>query len=184
MIGCDDMVFPRLNRLSFQIFLLSVVVLFMSFFVQGGGFGGAWTSYPPLSAVAEYNLTDWGASLWLIAVALEFVAFLIGGINFVTTSMNARAPGMRMTDIPIVVWMIVLASIMFMASVGPLIAGSVMLLMDQRVGTTFFVPSGGGDPVLWQHLFWFFGHPEVYVVLLPALGIVAEIMTTLSLIHI
>jgi cytochrome c oxidase subunit 1 len=180
MIGCDDMVFPRLNRLSYQIFLLSVVVLFMSFFVQGGGFGGAWTSYPPLSAVAEYNLTDWGASLWLIAVALEFVAFLIGGINFVTTSMNARAPGMRMTDIPIVVWMIVLASIMFMASVGPLIAGSVMLLMDQRLGTTFFVPSGGGDPVLWQHLFWFFGHPEVYVVLLPALGIVAEIMTTFA----
>ena len=152
----------------------------MSFFVQGGGFGGAWTSYPPLSAVAEYNLTDWGASLWLIAVALEFVAFLIGGINFVTTSMNARAPGMRMTDIPMVVWMIVLASIMFMASVGPLIAGSIMLLMDQRVGTTFFVPSGGGDPVLWQHLFWFFGHPEVYVVLLPALGIVAEIMTTFA----
>ena len=180
MIGCDDMVFPRLNRLSFQIFLLSVVVLFMSFFVQGGGFGGAWTSYPPLSAVAEYNLTDWGASLWLIAVALEFVAFLIGGINFVTTSMNARAPGMRMTDIPMVVWMIVLASIMFMASVGPLIAGSIMLLMDRNFGTAFFEAQTGGDPTLFQHLFWFFGHPEVYVVLLPALGIVAEIMTTFA----
>ena len=116
----------------------------------------------------------------MIAVALEFVAFMIGWINFVTTSMNARAPGMRMTDIPMVVWMIVLASIMFMASVGPLIAGSIMLLMDQRVGTTFFVPSGGGDPVLWQHLFWFFAHPEVYVVLLTDLPIDAEIITTLA----
>ncbi len=87
MIGCDDMVFPRVNRLSYQIFLLSAVVLLVSFFVPGGGFGGAWTAYPPLSAVAEYNLTPMGSTLWLVAVALEFVAFLLGGINFVTTAM-------------------------------------------------------------------------------------------------
>ena len=92
MVGCDDMVFPRLNRLSFQIFLLSAVVLIASFFVDGGAFGGAWTSYPPLSANANYNLTKAGSSMWLIAVALEFVAFLLGGINFVTTVMNSRAP--------------------------------------------------------------------------------------------
>ena len=176
MIGCDDMVFPRLNRLSYQVFFISTVVLFASFFVEGGGFGGAWTSYPPLSAVADYSLTDLGSSLWLLAVALEFAAFLMGGINFVTTTMNSRAPGMKLYDIPMVVWMIVIASILFMASVGPLIAGAVMLFMDQRVGTAFFDPANGGDPVLWQHLFWFFGHPEVYVVLLPAVGIVAEIL--------
>jgi len=176
MIGCDDMVFPRINRLSYQIFLLSAIVLICSFFVSGGGFGGAWTAYPPLSAKAQYNLTPMGASLWLVAVALEFVAFLLGGINFITTTMNSRAPGMKLYDIPMVVWMIVLASIMFMASVGPLIAGAIMLFMDQQVGTAFFDPDRGGDPILWQHLFWFFGHPEVYVVLLPAVGIVADVM--------
>ncbi len=176
MIGCDDMVFPKINRLSYQIFLFSAVVLISSFFVPGGGFGGGWTAYPPLSAKGQYNLTSLGSSLWLVAVALEFVAFLLGGINFFTTAMNARAPGMKMFDIPIVVWLIVVASILFMASVGPLIAGAVMLFMDQNIGTAFFDPDKGGDPVLWQHLFWFFGHPEVYVVLLPAMGITAEIM--------
>ncbi|HXV37135.1 MAG TPA: cbb3-type cytochrome c oxidase subunit I [Myxococcota bacterium] len=176
MIGCDDMVFPKINRLSYQIFLLSAVVLIVSFFVPGGGFGGAWTAYPPLSAKGQYNLTSLGSSLWLVAVALEFVAFLLGGINFVTTAMNSRAPGMKVFDIPLVVWMIVVASILFMASVGPLIAGAIMLFMDQNIGTAFFDPDKGGDPVLWQHLFWFFGHPEVYVVLLPAMGITAEII--------
>ncbi len=180
MIGCDDMVFPRLNRLSYQIFLVSAIILVASFFVQGGGFGGAWTSYPPLAAKSEYNLTPYGPSLWLLAVALEFVAFLLGGINFVTTAMNSRAPGMKMYDIPMTVWMIVIASILFMASVGPLIAGAAMLLFDQTLNTGFFDPDKGGDPVLWQHLFWFFGHPEVYVVLLPALGFVADIICTFS----
>ena len=176
MIGCDDMVFPRVNRLSYQIFLLSAIVLIISFFVPGGGFGGAWTAYPPLSAKAAYNSTPFGAPLWLIAVTLEIVAFLLGGINFITTTMNARAKGMKIYDIPMLVWMIVIASILFMCSVGPLIAGAVMLLFDQTLGTSFFDAAAGGDPVLWQHLFWFFGHPEVYVVLLPAMGIVAEVV--------
>ncbi|MDQ3265436.1 MAG: cbb3-type cytochrome c oxidase subunit I [Myxococcota bacterium] len=180
MIGADDMVFPRLNRLSYQIFLLSIIVLFCSFFVQGGAFGGAWTSYPPLSSSGTYNNTPMGASLWLVAVALEFVAFLLGGINFITTAMNSRAPGMKLWDIPIVVWMIVLASIIFMSSVGPLVAGAIMLLFDQLLGTAFFDPNRGGDPILWQHLFWFFGHPEVYVVFLPTMGIVAEIITVFA----
>ena len=180
MLGADDMVFPRINRLSYQIFLLSAIILIASMFVPNGGFGGAWTMYPPLSAKAEYNLTPQGSTWFVIAVALEFVAFLLGGINFVTTAMNARAPGLRMYDVPIVVWMIVIASILFMASVGPLIAGAVMLIFDQTLGTAFFDPNRGGDPILWQHLFWFFGHPEVYVVLLPAIGITAEIITVFS----
>ncbi len=180
MLGCDDMVFPRINRLSYQLFLLSAIILVISFFVPGGGFGGAWTAYPPLSAKAEYSLTPLGSTLWLVAVTFEFIAFLLGGINFVTTVMNSRAPGMKMYDIPMVVWMIVVASILFMASVGPLIAGAIMLLMDQNLGTAFYDPDRGGDPILWQHLFWFFGHPEVYVVLLPTLGIVAEIITVFA----
>jgi len=180
MVGCDDMVFPKINRLSYQIFLLSVIVLLSSFFVTNGGFGGAWTSYPPLSAKGQYSLTPLGSSIWLVAVALEFIAFLLGGINFVTTAMNSRAPGMKVYDIPIVVWTIVVASILFMASVGPLFAGAVMLFMDQNIGTAFFDPDKGGDPILWQHLFWFFGHPEVYVVLLPAMGISAEIICTFA----
>ena len=180
MLGCDDMVFPKVNRLSYQVFLLSAIVLISSFFVPGGPFGGAWTAYPPLSANAAYSLTPWGSTLWVLAVALEFVAFLLGGINFVTTAMNSRAPGMKWFDVPIVVWMIIIASILFMASVGPLIAGAVMLLFDQNLGTGFFNPTAGGDPILWQHLFWFFGHPEVYVVLLPAMGIVAEVITVFA----
>ena len=180
MCGCDDMVFPRINRLSYQIFLISAIVLIASFFVDGGAFGGAWTSYPPLSAKAEYSLTPLGSSMWLVAVALEFVAFLLGGINFITTAMNSRAPGMKWHDIPMAIWMIVIASILFMASVGPLIAGAIMLLFDQTLGTAFFDPAQGGDPILWQHLFWFFGHPEVYVVLLPALGFVAEVITVFA----
>ena len=180
MIGADDMVFPRINRLSYQVFLLSVIVLLSSFFVENGGFGGAWTAYPPLSAVEEYNLTRLGSSLWLLAVALEFVAFLLGGINFITTLMNSRAPGMKAYDIPLVCWFIVIASILFMLSVGPLIAGAVMLFFDQTIGTGFFDPARGGDPILWQHLFWFFGHPEVYVVLFPALGITIDVIATFS----
>ncbi len=180
MVGADDMVFPRLNRLSYQVFLLSAIVIVASLFVPGGGFGGAWTAYPPLSAVAAYNLTPQGSTMWLLAVALEFIAFLIGGINFITTAMNSRAPGMTWEKVPMVVWMICIASILFMASVGPLMAGAVMLLFDQTIGTGFFDPARGGDPILWQHLFWFFGHPEVYVVLLPATGMVAEIVPTFA----
>jgi cytochrome c oxidase subunit 1 len=180
MIGADDMAFPRLNRLSYQLFLLSAIIIVASWFVPGGGFGGAWTSYPPLSANPEYNLTPGGSTLWLLAVAVEFAAFLLGGINFITTAMNSRAPGMRWHDVPVVVWFICIASVLFMASVGPLIAGAIMLLFDQNIGTHFFDPKAGGDPILWQHLFWFFGHPEVYVVLLPAIGICAEIIPTFS----
>ncbi len=178
-IGADDMVFPRLNRLSYQIFLLSAITLLVSLFAAGG-FGGAWTSYPPLSAQPEFNNTGIAATLWLAAVVLEFIAFLMGGINFITTLMNSRAPGMRAYDIPLTSWMIVIASILFMLSVGPLVAGAFMLLFDQTLGTGFFDPARGGDPILWQHLFWFFGHPEVYVVFLPAVGFVIDVTATFA----
>jgi cytochrome c oxidase subunit 1 len=180
MIGCDDMVFPRINRLSYQVFLLSAVIILVSVALPEGGFGGAWTAYPPLSSNATFNLRPTSQTLWVVAVGLEFVAFLLGGINFITTVMNSRAPGMGMFDIPAVVWMIIIASILFMLSVGPLLAGAIMLIFDQTIGTGFFDPKQGGDPILWQHLFWFFGHPEVYVVLLPACGITADVMATFS----
>ena len=181
MIGCDDMVFPRINRLSYQIFLLSRGDPAGLVLRAGRRLRGRLDDLPAaLGEGASTASRHSGPSLFLVAVALEFVAFLLGGINFITTAMNSRAPGMKMYDIPIVVWMIVIASILFMASVGPLIAGAIMLFMDQQVGTAFFDPDQGGDPILWQHLFWFFGHPEVYVVLLPALGIVAEIITVFS----
>jgi cytochrome c oxidase subunit 1 len=176
MIGTEDMAFPRLNLMSYWTFLLSTLILLASFFVPGGAAAGGWTSYPPLSASAAYSGGQWGVTLWLLAVALEFAAFLMGGINFITTSINLRAPGMRLFDMPLMVWMQLSASIIFLFSVGPLIAGAVMLLLDRLVGTGFYSPAAGGDPILFQHLFWFFGHPEVYVILLPGLGAVAEIL--------
>lgn len=179
MIGCDDMVFPRINRLSYQVFLISSVLVVVSLFVPGGGFSGAWTLYPPLSTkLGPLGTGNWGGTFFILAIALEFAAFLMGGINFITTAMNARTKGMNLWRVPIAVWMIVLASVIFMLSVGPLIAGALMLLMDRVFGTGFFDPVRGGDPVLFQHLFWFFGHPEVYVIFLPAAGLVAEVITT------
>jgi cytochrome c oxidase subunit 1 len=176
MIGCDDMVFPRINRLSYQIFFLSTLLLIGSFFVPGGSFGGGWVSYPPLSRDASFNLAPIGTPMWLGAVILEIVAFLLGGINFITTVMNSRAKGMNMFKIPMIIWMIVIATVLFMISVGPLVAGAIMLFFDQVFHTHFFDPVQGGDPLLWEHLFWFFGHPEVYVLMLPSFGVVCEII--------
>jgi cytochrome c oxidase subunit 1 len=173
MIGTRDMAFPTLNMLSYWTFFLSTVVLLASFFVPGGAFAGGWTAYPPLSGPYSPGL---GGDLWILAVALEFVAFLMGGINFLTTTLNMRAPGLSLLRLPMVVWMLDIASLIFMFSVGPLMAGAVMLLLDRTLGTGFYSPAAGGDPVLFQHLFWFFGHPEVYVLLLPALGFACEIL--------
>ena len=186
MIGTDDMAFPWLNMASYWLFLVSTIILLSSFFVEGAAASGGWTSYPPLSGGGAGATGDGlhnpsiGVDLWIIAVALEFFAFLIGGINFITSAINMRAPGMGIWDIPMFVWTEVAASIIFMLSVGPLIAGAVMLLLDRTAGTHFYNPAHGGDPILFQHLFWFFGHPEVYVILLPAFGILAETITTYS----
>ncbi len=180
MVGTDDMAFPRLNMASYWTFLTSTVVLLLSFFVPGGAASMGWTFYPPLSGRAAFTGVEWGGHLWILAVALEFASFIMGGINFLTTTANRRAPGLNLLRLPLIVWMQVTASVLFMFSVGPLIAGAVMLLLDRTVGTGFFAPGEGGDPLLFQHLFWFFGHPEVYVILLPGLGIVAEILPAFS----
>ncbi|GIL16839.1 MAG: cytochrome-c oxidase [Oligoflexia bacterium] len=183
MIGADDMAFPTLNMISYWVFFLSTVVLIASFFVPGGAFAGGWTAYPPLSANG-YTAHGWsvglGGNLWIIAVALEFVAFLIGGINFIVTTFNMRAPGLTWFRLPMMVWMMLSAVLIFMFAVGPLIAGAAMLLLDRTVGTGFYNPAAGGDPILFQHMFWFFGHPEVYVILLPTIGVLAEVMTTFA----
>ncbi len=148
MVGARDMAFPRLNMLSFWVFALASVVLLISLFVPGGGASAGWTGYPPLSARTEYTGVNWGLNLWLLALALEFASFLMGGINFLTTAINLRAPGMTLFRLPLLVWMQITAAVIFMLSVGPLIAGAVMLLIDRILGSTFYIPSGGGEPLL------------------------------------
>ncbi len=183
MVGAKDMAFPALNMISYWTFLVSTVALLASFFVPGGAFDGGWTAYPPLSAGGYRGISFWnglGGDLWILAVALEFAAFLMGGVNFLVTVGNMRAPGLKWFDLPLVIWMFVIATLDFLFSVGPLIAGAIMLLLDRTIGTNFYNPAKGGDPVLFQHLFWFFGHPEVYVLFLPSLGLAAEILTASS----
>jgi cytochrome c oxidase subunit I len=176
MVGADDMAFPRLNMMSFWTICTAALVLLSSFFIPGGPASAGWTGYTPLSDNPIYTGVNWGINLWLLALALEFSSFLMGGINFLTTAINMRAPGLSFFRLPLMVWMQLTAALLFMLSVGPLIAGAVMLLLDRIVGTSFFLPDRGGDPLLWQHLFWFFGHPEVYVILLPGVGAVLEIL--------
>jgi cytochrome c oxidase subunit 1 len=176
MIGARDMAFPRLNMLSFWTIFLGSLVLLVSFVVPGGAASAGWTGYAPLSARPIYSGVNWGLNLWLLAHAIEFASFLMGGVNFLTTAMTMRAPGMTFFRMPLVVWQELTAAVLFLLSVGPLLAGAIMLLMDRIAGTSFFVPDGGGDPLLWQHLFWFFGHPEVYVVLLPGAALAAEVL--------
>lgn len=187
--GTDDMAFPVLNMMSYWIFLISAIVLIASFFMPGGAFGGGWTMYPPLS-VSDFGYNNpntgfWsnfftGGTMMLMALTLEFVSLLMGGINFLVTFVNKRAKGMDFFKVPIVVWFVNIASLIFMFSVGPLIAGAFMLFLDRTMGTGFYDAYRGGDPILFQHLFWFFGHPEVYVILLPTLGIVGDILPVFS----
>jgi cytochrome c oxidase subunit I len=176
MIGARDMAFPRLNMLSVWVFALASLVLLVSFFVPGGAASAGWTGYPPLSAKVAYTGVNWGLNLWILAHALEFAAFLMGGVNYLTTAIALRVPGMTFFRLPLVIWQQLTATTLFLLSVGPLIAGAVMLLLDRIIGTHFYAAEGGGDPLLWQHLFWFFGHPEVYVILLPAVGLVLDVL--------
>jgi cytochrome c oxidase subunit 1 len=180
MVGAPDMAFPRLNMMSFWTIFTASLVMLASFFVPGGAAAAGWTGYPPLSADAIYTGVDWGITLWILALALEFASFLMGGVNFLTTVVSMRAPGLTMFRLPLMVWMQITAAVLFMLSVGPLIAGAVLLLLDRTAGTGFFVAQRGGDPLLWQHLFWFFGHPEVYVILLPGVGAILEILPVFS----
>lgn len=177
MVGASDMAFPRLNRLSVWTLAVASLVLLASFFVENGAASAGWTGYAPLSADATYTAgVGRGLDLWLVALLLEFASFLMGGVNFLTTALNMRAPGMTVWRLPLFVWMQLVAAVLFLLSVGPLVAAALMLFADRTLGTGFFLPERGGDPLLWQHFFWFFGHPEVYVIMLPGFGIVMEIL--------
>ncbi len=180
MVGAEDMAFPRLNAMSFWTLFLASSVLVASFFVPQGPAAAGWTSYVPLSDKPVYTGVTWGQNLWILAVALEFASFLMGGVNFLVTSLNLRTRGLTLMRLPLLVWMEMTAAVVFLLSVGPLVAGAVMLLLDRIAGTSFFQPDRGGDPLLWEHLFWFFGHPEVYVVALPGFGIMLEVIPVFS----
>ncbi len=180
MIGARDMAFPKLNMASFWLTFAGAVFLITSFFVPGGPVAGGWVGYPPLSASSEFAGVKLGAVLWLLALAMAFFSSSLGGLNYLVTAVTLRAPGMTYSRIPMTVWFLLGSAVTFFFSVGPLIAGAFMLLMDNVFGTGFFLPKKGGEPMLWEHLFWFFGHPEVYVLFFPALGMGLDILATFT----
>jgi cytochrome c oxidase subunit I len=180
MIGAGDMAFPKLNMFSFWVGLVSGVVMLASFFVPGGPAAGGWTSYAPLSAVPSYTGVTWGQHLWIISLIILGISSLMGSINYITTVVNMRAPGMSYFRMPLTVWSLFITAILLLLALPVLTAALAMLLFDRMFGTSFFLPQGGGEPLLWQHLFWFFGHPEVYVLVLPAMGVTSDILATFS----
>ncbi|BEP59510.1 cbb3-type cytochrome c oxidase subunit I [Variovorax sp. V213] len=187
MVGARDMVFPYLNMLSFWVYLLSVVVLMASFFVAGGPTGAGWTLYPPQSILPGTPGHAGGIVLMLVSLVIFIVATTMGGLNYVTTVLQARCEGMTLLRMPLTVWGIFVATILALLGFPALFVSGVMLLLDRTLGTSFFMPAlvsmgqvtgyKGGSPLLFQHLFWFFGHPEVYIVALPAFGIVSDLIS-------
>ncbi len=176
MIGARDMAFPTLNMLSFWVAALAGVLMLAGFFVPGGHAAAGWTSYAPLSAVAEYTGVNWGQNLWCISLFVLGVSSMMGSINYITTVINMRAPGMKLFRMPLVVWALFITAILLLLALPVLTSAVAMLLFDRTLGTSWFKPAGGGEPLLWQHLFWYFGHPEVYILILPAMGIASEIL--------
>lgn len=188
MVGARDMVFPYANMLSYWLYLLSVIVLFSSFFVPEGPTGAGWTLYPPQAVLLGTPGQSWGIVLMLVSLIIFIIGFTMGGLNYVVTVLQGRTRGMTLMRLPLTVWGIFTASVMALLAFPALFVGSVMMLFDRLLGTSFFMPSlvsmgeqlkhGGGSPLLFQHLFWFFGHPEVYIVALPAFGIVSDLIST------
>ncbi|HEX9454839.1 MAG TPA: cbb3-type cytochrome c oxidase subunit I [Candidatus Binatia bacterium] len=180
MIGAGDMAFPKLNMLSFWVAFVSGIVILSSFIVPGGPAAGGWTSYATLSARAQYTGVDLGQNLWIIALLINGVSSLMGAINYITTIVNMRAPGMHYFRMPLTVWSLFITAILLLLALPVLTAALAMLLFDRVAGTSFFLPEGGGEPLLWQHMFWFFGHPEVYILVLPAMGVTSDLLSTFS----
>ena len=188
MCGARDMVFPYMNMLSYWVYLLSVIILMVSFFVPGGPTGAGWTLYPPQAILVGTPGADWGIILMLVSLAVFIIAFTMGGLNYVTTVLQARTRGMTLMRMPLSVWGIFVATILGLLAFPALLVSAIMMIFDRLLGTSFFMPAivsmgeqaayQGGSPILFQHLFWFFGHPEVYIVALPAFGIVSDILST------
>jgi cytochrome c oxidase subunit 1 len=187
MVGARDMVFPFLNMLSFWVYLLSVLVLVASFFVTGGPTGAGWTLYPPQAILQGTPGQEGGIVLMLVSLLIFIVAATMGGLNYVTTVLQARTRGMTLLRMPLTVWGIFVATVLALLAFPALFVSGVMMLLDKTLHTSFFMPSlvsmgqptayRGGSPLLFQHLFWFFGHPEVYIVALPAFGIVSDLIS-------
>ncbi|MBM3737004.1 MAG: cytochrome c oxidase subunit I [Acidobacteria bacterium] len=192
-ISAPDMVFPRLNMLSFWVTFLALVTLLAAFFVPGGAPLGGWTAYPPLSAIGEVAGPGQGLGmdLWILSIALFSIASLMGSINFLTTLADLRAPGLGLFDLPLTCWGWLVTALISLFAFAVLLPAGILLLLDRNIGTSFFVPSNllvndrlldhkGGSPLLFQHLFWFFGHPEVYIAILPGMGVISTVLSTFA----
>jgi cytochrome c oxidase subunit 1 len=192
-IGAEDMAFPRLNMLSFWTTFVGLVVIMATFFIADGPPISGWTAYPPLSAVggAAGPGQAVGQNLWIISIAIFCVASLLGALNFIATTMDLRAKGMTLMRMPLTCWSWFITAILALLSFAVLLAAGILLLLDRMGGTSFFIPGGlivsdriihhaGGSPLLWQHLFWYFGHPEVYIAILPGMGATSHILATFS----
>lgn len=191
-IGARDMASPMLNMLSYWFFWLASVIMLSSLFVQTGPASGGWTSYPPLSALGGASEgSKAGVDLWIISMAMFVVSSLLGGLNYISTILNMRTKGMSMTRIPLTIWALFFTAVLGVLSFPVLLSGFILLLFDRHAGTSFYLsdiylasgealPNEGGSAILFQHLFWFLGHPEVYIILLPAMGMVSEILSTNS----
>ena len=187
MVGARDMVFPYVNMVSYWVYLSAVLLLLASFFVPGGPTGAGWTLYPPQAILTGTPGATWGIILMLVSLALFIIGFTMGGLNYVVTVLQARTRGMTMMRLPLTIWGIFMATILALLAFPALFVSAIMMTLDLTLGTSFFMPAlvsmgkesahAGGSPVLFQHLFWFFGHPEVYIVALPAFGIVSDLLS-------